>query len=100
MSTFVAKLLTAVYRRLRSKPLYLWCKEVLMTLSEKLYNLRRKKGLSQEALSGFAPIARSHLSMIETGSKQANFETIWRLAEALDMKPSELVAEIEEEIAK
>ena len=61
---------------------------------------RIKKGLSQEALSGFAPIARSHLSMIETGSKQANFETIWRLAEALDMKPSELVAEIEEEIAK
>ena len=58
---------------------------------------RIQKGMSQEVLSGFAAIARSHLSMIESGSKQPNFETIWRIADALDMKPSELVAEIEKE---
>ena len=62
--------------------------------------LRIQKGLTQEVMSGFAAIARSHLSMIETGSKQPNFETIWRLAEVLEMKPSELVAEIEREIGK
>ena len=62
--------------------------------------LRIQKGLTQEVMSGFAVIARSHLSMIETGAKQPNFETIWRLAEVLDMKPSELVAEIENEINK
>ena len=62
--------------------------------------LRIQKGLTQEVMSGFAAIARSHLSMIETGAKQPNFETIWRLAEVLDMKPSELVAEIENEINK
>ena len=28
--------------------------------------------------------------MIETGAKQANFETIWKIAQALDMRPSEL----------
>ena len=38
--------------------------------------LRNQKGMTQELLSGFAGIARSHLAMIETGSKQANFETL------------------------
>jgi transcriptional regulator with XRE-family HTH domain len=51
--------------------------------------------MTQEMLSGFAGIARTHLTMIENGSKQPNFETIWRIAIALDVKPSELVAEIE-----
>ena len=58
--------------------------------------LRTEKGLSQEVLSGLAGIARSHLSMIETGEKQPNFETIWRLATALDMRPHELVKRIED----
>ena len=58
--------------------------------------LRNKKGMTQELLSGFAGIARSHLSMIESGTKQPNFETIWKIAVALDMKPSELVQIIEQ----
>ncbi len=60
--------------------------------------LRNAKGLSQDVLSGLAGIARTHLTMIENGSKQANFETIWRIALALDMRPSELVGKIEQEI--
>lgn len=56
---------------------------------------RIQKGMTQELLSGFAGIARTHLTMIENGTKQPNFETIWRIALALEMKPSELVAEIE-----
>lgn len=61
---------------------------------------RIQKGMTQELLSGFAGIARTHLTMIENGSKQPNFETIWRIAIALEMKPSELVAEIEAAIAE
>ena len=61
-------------------------------------NLRNKKGVSQDVLSGFAGIARTHLTMIENGTKQANFETLWKIANALDMRPSELVALIETEI--
>ena len=49
-----------------------------------------------DVLSGLAGIARTHLSMIENGSKQANFETIWKIAYALDLRPSELVAQIEQ----
>ena len=57
--------------------------------------LRVNKGISQDVLSGMAGIARTHLTMIENGTKQANFETLWKIAVALDLKPSELVAYIE-----
>ena len=63
-------------------------------------DLRKEKGISQDVLSGFAGIARTHLTMIENGTKQANFETLWKIALALDIRPSELVARIEEEIEK
>ncbi len=61
---------------------------------------RKKRRLSQEVLSGFACIARSHLAMIESGSKQANFETIWKIANALDLSQHELVFLIEKEAQK
>ncbi len=58
--------------------------------------LRNNRDLSQEVLSGLAGIARTHLTMIENGSKQANFETLCKIAFALNMKPSELIREIED----
>ena len=58
-------------------------------------HLRTRKGMSQDLLSGLAGIARTHLTMIENGHKQPNLETIWKLALALQMLPSELIAEIE-----
>jgi len=59
--------------------------------------LRKEKGISQEVLSGLAGMARSHLAMIETGVKQPNFETIWRIAGALEISPHELVRKVERE---
>lgn len=60
--------------------------------------LRTKRGMSQETLSGLAGIARSHLTMIENGDKNANVETLWRIASALDMRLSELIHMVEGEI--
>ena len=60
-------------------------------------NIRTQKKLSQEVVSGFAGIARSHLAMIESGAKQANFETIWKIANALEIPPHEIVFLIEKE---
>ena len=59
--------------------------------------IRVERGLSQEVLSGLAGMARSHLARVEAGRKQPNFESIWRLANALGMEPSQLVKRIEEE---
>lgn len=60
--------------------------------------LRKDRKLSQEVLSGLAGLARSHLAMIENGDKQPNFETVWRIANAFDLPPHELVRQIELEI--
>lgn len=57
---------------------------------------RIQKGMTQELLSGLAGIARTHLTMIENGTKQPNFETIWKISLALDISPSKLVKEIED----
>lgn len=69
-------------------------------VSSVLRKIRRKKGLSQEVVSGLAGIARTHLTMIETGSKQPNLETFWKLAQALDISASQLMILVEQEIAK
>lgn len=58
---------------------------------------RMLKGMTQELLSGLAGIARTHLSMIENGTKSANFETICRISAALEMLPSKLVGLFEAE---
>ena len=62
--------------------------------------IRVQREMSQEVLSGLAGIARSHLTMIENGSKNANVETLWRIAAALDMHMSELMLLVEDEIAQ
>ena len=62
--------------------------------------LRKERKLSQEVFSGLTGLARSHLAMIESGRKQANFETIWRIAVAFDVLPHILVQRIEEEADK
>ena len=59
--------------------------------------IRKEKKLSQEVLSGLAGLARSHLAMIESGDKKANFETIWRISAAFGMPPHKLVKQIENE---
>ena len=70
------------------------------SMGKVIRRLRKERNLSQDVLSGLADIARSHLSMIENGSIHANIETVWKISEALELKPSELFALIEEEIEK
>ncbi len=68
-----------------------------MAAGRVIRRLRRERKQSQELLSGLAGIARSHLAMVETGAKQPNFETVWRIANALQLPPHSLVALIETE---
>ncbi len=58
---------------------------------------RQNKGITQEVLSGLADIGRTHLSAIERGERKPTLETLWRIAAALDMRPSELVRKVEQE---
>ena len=58
---------------------------------------REKCGLSQEIVSGLANIGRTHLSAIERGVRKPTLETFFRLAEAMNASPSELMKQIEKE---
>lgn len=62
--------------------------------------IRIQRGMSQEVLSGLSGIARSHLAMIETGSKNANVDTLWKIAAALDMRLSDLIRIVEQEVER
>lgn len=63
-------------------------------------DFRKRKHLSQEVLSGLADIGRTHLSAIERGERKPTLETLYRISCALDVKMSDIVAEIERRIEK
>ena len=63
-----------------------------------IQRFREEKGLSQEVLSGFADIGRTHLSAIERGARKPTLETFFKISEALEVCPSVLLAAIEDEI--
>lgn len=65
-----------------------------------IQRFREEKGRSQEVVSGLADIGRTHLSAIERGVRKPTLETFCRIAEALEIPPSALLAEIETEIKK
>ncbi len=61
---------------------------------------RRKKGISQEVLSGLSDIGRTHLSAIERGERKPTLETFYKICVALDIKMSVITAEIEKRISQ
>lgn len=60
-----------------------------------LRKLRLAAGLSQEQLGLESGVQRNFISLIETGQNQPTITTIFKLASALDVKPSKMVAEAE-----
>ena len=67
-------------------------------VGEAIAEIRKKKGISQDVLSGLAGIGRTHLSAIERGERKPTLETLYRLSIAFDMKMSEIFAQIEERL--
>jgi transcriptional regulator with XRE-family HTH domain len=62
-----------------------------------LRELRQERGLSQEALALEADLQRNYISLIERGINQPTITTIFKLAAALEVRPSEIVARVENE---
>ncbi len=67
-------------------------------VGEVICDYRKRKGVSQEVLSGLADIGRTHLSAIERGERKPTLETLYRICNALDIKMSDVVREIEKRI--
>lgn len=60
-----------------------------------LRRFREEKDLSQEELAALVDVSPSHISRMESDLKSPNLEMIFRLAEALKIKPHELVKGME-----
>ena len=60
-----------------------------------IQKLRLSKGLSQEVLSGLAGLDRTHYSKIERGLRAPTIETLFKIADGLDMPPHDIMIAIE-----
>ena len=60
-----------------------------------LRDLRKARGLSQEELALEAGLQRNFVSLIELGHNQPSINTLWKLADALQVKPSAFIDKVE-----
>lgn len=73
------------------------CKnELLKALGKIIKQSRREKSISQ--LTNEIGLSKSIWSELEKGRKDIQLTTFWRIAEACDIKPSELLKELENEL--
>ncbi|MGK7344313.1 MAG: helix-turn-helix domain-containing protein [Candidatus Nitrospinota bacterium M3_3B_026] len=58
-------------------------------------DLRKKRGLSQEELGFETGYHRTYISLLERGLRSPTLTTIFQLATALEVKPSEIIRQVE-----
>ncbi len=58
-------------------------------IGQRLRELRKKKGLSQEKFSFECDLDRTYIASIEQGKRNVSIENIEKIAKALDMSVSE-----------
>jgi len=61
-------------------------------LGEKVASIRKEKGFTQEELARTADIGRATLSRLENGEVSPRYETLEKVAKALQVKTSRLLA--------
>lgn len=60
--------------------------------AKNLRRFRQSTGLSQEALADRAELHRTYISSVERGERNLSLENIFRIANALEIDPRELIA--------
>lgn len=68
------------------------------TVGETIAEIRKRKDISQDVLSGLAGIGRTHLSAIERGERKPTLETLYKISLAFGMRMSEIIIEMEKKI--
>ena len=66
-------------------------KKLVAELGQAIRSRRLAKKLSQEALAEVADFDRTYISLIERGGRNPSFTNLCRIAEALEVSPSELL---------
>jgi len=65
-----------------------------------LREIRRERGFSQERLAFEGGFDRTFMSLLERGLRSPTIRTVVKLADVLDVKPSEIVQRMEVHLAK
>ena len=73
--------------------------KVSIAFGKVLRELRLNKGLSQEQLGFEADLRRTYVSILELGQQQPSLTTLLKLANALNIKASQLMALLEEKMS-
>ena len=68
--------------------------EILLKFGNRIRELRKTKGLSQEAFAGICGLDRTYISGIERGVRNISLANINVLASALGISISELLDEL------
>lgn len=68
---------------------------LLVGLGQAIRNLRDELGVSQERLGLESGVHRNYIGGIERAERQPSVTTLARLAQALNVKPSDLLARAE-----
>ncbi|WP_303293324.1 helix-turn-helix domain-containing protein [Marinobacter sp. ST-43] len=63
----------------------------LVAFGERVRQIRKEKGLSQEALADLAGIDRSYMGHIERGDQNVTLTKIHQIADALDVLATDLL---------
>lgn len=71
-----------------------------MALGQALRSLRTKRKWSQTDLALRADVDRNYVSLIELGKNSPSIRMLYRLCDALDARPSELLKDVDMRIAR
>jgi transcriptional regulator with XRE-family HTH domain len=66
-----------------------------ITFGRVLRQSRRERGLSQEELGFRSGYHRTYISLLERGLKSPSLRTIFQLADALEIAPSEMILSVQ-----
>ncbi|WBX70384.1 helix-turn-helix domain-containing protein [Tenacibaculum retecalamus] len=66
-------------------------KDILINFGEKVREIRKEKGLSQEELAHKADLHRTYIGMIERAEKNITLLNIEKIANALEVNIKELI---------
>jgi transcriptional regulator with XRE-family HTH domain len=59
--------------------------EIKARIGKRILELRKHKGLSQEALANIAEVDRTYMTGVETGKRNISVEVLQRIIKALDI---------------
>jgi transcriptional regulator with XRE-family HTH domain len=65
-----------------------------------LRQLRIEAGVTQEGLALSADLARPYMSMLEKGNRNPSLATVFQLAAARGVEPSEMVVRVQREVRR